>query len=87
VGKQASRQSRFLQSRSSWIRGSLWQVRIELQADLGESLVVDSTAFIPDESIDWPLPDFLGLDGFLDRIRFAVDPEENLFYFGALGEG
>jgi len=30
----------------------------------------------------WSYPNFLGLDGFLSRIRFAVDPTENVFYFG-----
>jgi hypothetical protein len=34
----------------------------------------------------WDLPNFLGLSGFLERIRFAVDPGSNLFYFGALDE-
>jgi len=37
-------------------------------------------ALLPGES--WNFPNFLGLDGFLNRIRFAVDPAENIFYFG-----
>jgi hypothetical protein len=27
---------------------------------------------------------FLGYEGLLQRIRFAVDPEVNLFYFGRI---
>ena len=30
----------------------------------------------------WSHPNFLGLDGFLNHIRFAIDAQENAFYFG-----
>jgi len=33
---------------------------------------------------DWPGPNFIGYEGLLQRIRFAVDPETNLFYFGQI---
>ncbi len=32
----------------------------------------------------WNKPNFIGLDGFLNRIRFAIQPSENLFFFGEL---
>jgi hypothetical protein len=41
--------------------------------------VVDATIFV---SPDWHGPNFIGYQGLLQRIRFAVDPETNLFYFG-----
>lgn len=48
----------------------------------GESLTLDVTAFLPDDR--WNLPNMLGLTGCLERIRFAVDPANDLFYFGAI---
>ena len=74
--------------RGTWYGGELWRMPIRLVADRGTAVRVDATIFVAEvpEDSDWTLPDFLGLDGFLDRIRFAVDPEENLFYFGALGD-
>jgi hypothetical protein len=33
-------------------------------------------------SPQWRGSNFLGYEGVLDRIRFAVDPRANLFYFG-----
>jgi hypothetical protein len=57
---------------------------MRLPADGGEDLEVDGTAFVPTlaPGDPWPLPDFLGLAGFLQRVRFAVDPAENTLYFG-----
>jgi hypothetical protein len=61
-------------------------IPITLEANDGESLIVSSTVFVPDLELgqEWQLPNFLGLSGFLERIRFAVDPSTNLFYFGAI---
>jgi hypothetical protein len=49
-------------------------------------LDIEATVFIPNLSVDeeWLYPNFIGLDGFLNRIRFAVDPASNLFFFGKL---
>lgn len=52
-----------------------------LRADEGESLRVEATIFL---SPDWIGPNFIGYGGLLQRIRFAVDPESNLFYFGPI---
>ena len=48
-------------------------------ADEGESCEVDATLFV---SRDWVYGNFVGYSGFLERIRFAVDPGANDFYFG-----
>jgi hypothetical protein len=58
----------------SLYRGPLWVPALE-----GESLDVEVTVFM---SPDWLGKNFLGYEGLLQRIRFAVDPETNLFYFG-----
>ena len=35
-------------------------------------------------SPDWPGGNFIGYEGVLDRIRFAVDPHRNRFYFSSI---
>ncbi len=67
--------------------GWLYQLPMRLEALIGESLDIVGTAFVPDlpPGEEWLYPNFIGLDGFLNRIRFAVDPANNLFFFGELG--
>lgn len=67
-------------------RGKVSRLRITIQAIEGENLDIEASAFVPTLSPDevWPYPNFVGLEGFLSRIRFAVDPAENAFYFGSL---
>jgi len=69
-------------------RGSLFRLPITLMADEGDDLTVEATVFVPTFQADeeWVHPNFLGLDGFLHRLRFAVDPAENAFYFGAMAD-
>jgi hypothetical protein len=64
--------------------GRLVPVPIEVHASIGDSLTVLATVFIPriEPGQMWNLPNFIGLTGFLERIRFAVDAVENAFYFG-----
>ena len=64
--------------------GFLHRLNIVLEPRVGYRIGVDATAFIPQlrPGDDWPHPNFRGLQGFLDRIRFAVDPAANNFYFG-----
>jgi hypothetical protein len=52
----------------------------------GDDLEIPATVFVPTipPGETWLHPNFLGLTGLLDRIRFAVDPAENTFYFGPL---
>ncbi|HAX76687.1 MAG TPA: hypothetical protein DCY88_12800 [Cyanobacteria bacterium UBA11372] len=53
--------------------------RIFLQVD------VQATVFVPDREELWGnFPYFIGLGGFLERIRFAFDPASDTFYFGSL---
>ena len=63
-----------------------WMVRlpIRLEPDQGDEIEIDASVFIPNLSgnVVWAFPNFLGLTGFLERIRFAVDPANNLFYYG-----
>jgi len=54
---------------------------LTLLADEGESFELDTTLFA---SREWSLGNFIGYAGFLERIRFAVDPSTNDFYFGGL---
>jgi hypothetical protein len=61
------------------IRGRLENTTILILADDGESFEVRATVFC---SREWPGGNFLGYSGLLERIRFAVDPQQNLFYFG-----
>lgn len=70
-----------LSTRLGRFHGTLFRGLITLVADQGESLDVEATVFL---SADWPGPNFLGYQGLLQRIRFAVDPETNLFYFGRI---
>lgn len=35
-------------------------------------------------SPEWRRGNFLGYEGFLNRIRFAIDPSDNSFYFGLM---
>lgn len=64
--------------------GILFRLAIVLEDQSRASITVDATVFVPTVAPGdvWTHPNFLGLSGFLDRIRFAVDPAENAFYFG-----
>ena len=76
-----------LSIRGSIYQGLLYRPPMNFDVYLGELQEVDATVFVPilHPEDDWRHPNFTGLDGFLNRIRFAVDPAENLFYFGDLG--
>jgi hypothetical protein len=67
------------------LEGSIIRLNMTLPADEGEDLTVDATAFIPDVEEYWgDFPCFIGQSGFLERIRYAVDPATDTFYFGTL---
>ncbi|RLC10701.1 MAG: hypothetical protein DRI57_20015 [Deltaproteobacteria bacterium] len=65
--------------------GELHRVSITLLADpgQGDELTIESTTFVSEE---WEGPVVLGYRGFLERMRFALDPGiipgEQIFYFG-----
>lgn len=76
-----------LQVRGFSVEGQLYRLAVTFPADLGHSLTIDATAFVPD--MEWievwgDLPSFIGLNGCLERMRFAVDPISDSFYFGPL---
>jgi len=69
-----------ISTRLGRVSGRLERVTITFVANSGESLQVYGTVFI---SREWSAGTFVGWAGLLERIRFAVDPHSNLFYFGA----
>jgi hypothetical protein len=51
----------------------------------GESLTLDNlSVFVPTlrSGDEWPHPNFLGMQTFLNYVRYAIDPQEDAFYFG-----
>jgi len=83
--KEGYKPTRRLTIRGVEYDGSLVRAVITLQVTHGRDLVVEATIFIPElrPGDAWLSPNFLGLDGFLNRLRFAVDAAENAFYFGS----
>jgi hypothetical protein len=74
-----------MSTRIGRIFGSLYRTNISLLAEenRGYDLTVESSVFV---SKEWEGPIVLGYRGFLERIRFALDPGvvpgEQMFYFG-----
>ena len=66
------------------VRGTLHRVPLTFVAEEGDDFTLDVTAFVPDESYEAvpELPSVLGLYGCMDRLRFAVNPGSDTFYFG-----
>ena len=69
-----------ISTRLGRFEGRLYLGELKLLPDDGEELFVATTFFL---SPEWPGGNFVGYVGFLDRFRFAVDPPENRFFFGA----
>lgn len=67
------------------IVGDIVRLTITLIADEGEDLPIESSVLLTE---DWDEPEIvLGYDGFLNRVRVALDPGlepqgQKLFYFG-----
>lgn len=74
--------------RSHRVHGTLHRVALTLLAAEGESVNIEATAFIPQSNDEWAesFPCILGMHGCLERLRFAVDPNNDTFYFGQLSE-
>jgi hypothetical protein len=73
--------------RNSYLNGHLHRMNVTLLAEQGDPLTVDATVFVPDpmSNQNWGnFPAILGMGGLLERIRFAVDPSQDQFFFGAL---
>jgi hypothetical protein len=75
-----------LMIRGIMCKGTVHRIPITLPATAGEPLTFEATAFVPEleHGETWPLPSYLGWQGCLDRIRFAVDPADEVVYFGAI---
>jgi hypothetical protein len=73
-----------LRIRGFEVRGTLHRVSLTLLAQEGQSLELEVTTFVPRLQSNelWILPPFMGLAGCLEFLRFAVDPGNNVFYFG-----
>ena len=69
-----------LQTRLGTFQGDLYRGKVTLVADEGESLEVYAFIFL---SPDWPGGNFLGYQGLLQKICFAVDPYRNRFFFSS----
>ncbi len=67
-------------------RGKIAHANVVLNASSGEDLIIEARFFIPELSPDqiWSFPNFIGLDGLLNFIRYAIDPSENTIYFGKI---
>jgi hypothetical protein len=65
--------------------GTLHRLPIHLIADLGADFTVDGTCLALSE---WPGPTILGFNGFLERLRFALEPAtvqtEARIHFGGI---
>ena len=74
--------------RGESVQGTLHRVTLTLVAEVGDSLSIEVTAFVPNEAEGEPFPYsfpcFLGLFGCLERLRFAIDPSTEMVYFGTL---
>jgi hypothetical protein len=69
-----------LSTRLGVFDGHRVRLPVEFPADVGVSLTVPATFFV---SADWPGPLVVGWRGCLERMRFALDPTEEAFYFAA----
>jgi predicted aspartyl protease len=70
-----------LHSRFGAAQGGLIRFPVYFHAILGSDLRVEATWFV---SPDWHGPTVLGWRGCLERMRFALDPAEEQFYFAKL---
>ncbi len=70
-----------LHSRFGLIYGRIERIPFRFVADVGAELVLEATCFVSEE---WPGPPVLGWKGCLERMRFALDPADETFYFAPL---
>jgi hypothetical protein len=71
-----------LSTRKGLMRGRLYRTALVLLAMEGASVEIEVTTFVPDDQTWNDEPLFLGLFNCLDRVRFAMDPTADTFYFG-----
>lgn len=80
--RNESMEPKCLNIRGEKTEGVLLRLPITICADKGEDITIDGTVFVPQNERD--IPNFIGLDGFLSRVKFAIDPQINEFYFGPI---
>lgn len=70
--------------RGRLITGVLHRLPVTMLAEEGEDVTIDATVLVPDdEHLDWDnFPCILGMQGCMERLRFAVEPAAETFYFG-----
>jgi hypothetical protein len=81
IGLQPKGGTTRLSSRLGVFEGHLERLRLRFPADAGQDWEIEATCFV---SPDWPGPMVIGWKGCLEWMRFALDPGEDAFYFGAL---
>jgi hypothetical protein len=62
------------------VRGSLHRTEVSFLAERGDDLTIECSVFVP-ERFEVPQT-FLGLTSCLESIFFAIDPLNEVFYFG-----
>ena len=67
-----------LNTRGGSVEGWLHRVDLTIPAEAGDDLEIDATVFAP---IEWRHGEFLGYSGLLGRINFAIQPNQNKFFF------
>jgi len=63
------------------VEGQLFRHSMTLLAEIGRSVDIEVTVFIPP---NWRGPCFLGYAGALDHVHFGINPERNQFSFSGL---
>lgn len=72
VDRASALETRTMLIRGMRLEGFVVRLNIRLVAREGQDLDVDSTVFVPEVEEYWDnFPSFIGLTGFLERIRFA----------------
>jgi hypothetical protein len=69
-----------IHTRDGTFDGRLEEATLTILAHDGESVAINARVFV---SREWQGQTFLGYMGLLEKIRFALDPQENYFYFGS----
>jgi hypothetical protein len=69
-----------LHTRFGILTGSLERLPITFKATEGDHLTIEATCFVSDE---WLGPIVIGWKGCLERMRFALDPTDDTFYFAS----
>ena len=69
--------------------GFLFRRYLRFRADEGDDTIIEATIFVPDgqSAAAWDAgrrPFILGMGGCLERMRFALDPGQDIFYFAEI---